>query len=111
MFGTYSIYVCPQSIQSPRLRLRPNAGKDLHHQHFDDDISDHDHHNDQYDSHHHNLQIEIPNECKPAVGSVSAGEDADAWWCKAIVDMQDGENIVNILNIVDMQDGENISNI
>ena len=105
MFGKYSIYVCPQSIQSPRLRLRPNAGKDLM-----TIFHDHDHHNDQYDD-HHILQIEIPNECKPAVGSVSAGEDADAWWCKAIVDMQDGENIVNILNIVDMQDGENISNL
>jgi len=46
-----------------------------------------------------NDQIEIPTECKPAVGSVSAGEDADAWWCKAIVDMQDVEKDVAIVKI------------
>lgn len=47
---------------------------------------------------HHNPQIEIPKECKPAEGSASAGEDADAWWCKAIVDMQDGEDIdINVM--------------
>jgi len=44
-------------------------------------------------------QIEIPAECKPAVGSLSAGEDADAWWCKAIVDMQDVEKDVAIVKI------------
>ena len=48
---------------------------------------------DQFDDDHYNPQIEIPTECKPAKGSASAGEDADAWWCKAIVDMQDGENV------------------
>jgi len=46
-----------------------------------------------------NDQIEIPSECKPAKGSVSAGEDADAWWCKAIVDMQDVEKDVAIVKI------------
>ena len=48
---------------------------------------------DQFDGDQQNPQIEIPTECKPAKGSASAGEDADAWWCKAIVDMQDGEDI------------------
>ena len=48
---------------------------------------------DQFDGDQQNAQIEIPAECKPAKGSASAGEDADAWWCKAIVDMQDGEDI------------------
>ena len=57
---------------------------------------------DQFDYDHYNPQIEIPTECKPAKGSASAGEDADAWWCKAIVDMQDGEDINVMIFVFDI---------
>jgi len=44
-------------------------------------------------------QIEVPDECKLAVGAVAAGEEAESWWCKAITDMGTMEEDVAIVKI------------